>query len=821
MPGYVCIHGHFYQPPRENPWLEYVEVQDSAYPYHDWNERVTAECYRPNTASQVLDANGLVAAAVNNYAHISFNMGPTLLSWLERHDRFTYQRILAADAESAGRFGGHGSAMAQAYNHLIMPLANRRDKTTQVVWGIADFQHRYGRRPEGMWLPETAVDLESLDIMAEHGVRFTVLAPHQAAQFRPLAGGDWQPVHGTIDPTRAYLQRLPSGRSIAVFFYDGPVSHDVAFADLLTSGERFAGRLTAAFTPQADHPQLVHIASDGETYGHHRRFADMALAYTVRTLEHWDHVRLTNYGEYLELHPPAFEVEIAENTSWSCTHGVERWRADCGCNTGGNPGWHQQWRAPLRQTLDWLRDDLAELYEQAAGPLVRDVWAARDAYIAVILDRSPDTWASFEAAHAARPLDDAERVGLRKLLEMQRNALLMFTSCGWFFDDISGIEATQVLLYAGRAAELANEIDGGRRDLALLRRLAEAPSNDPDVETGSLVFRNALVDARVNAERALAHRIVARMLNHDAPDDFHTFAIDLEGVDEASDGHHRALTGAADVTSTLTGEAVALQFAATANGPEVTVAVRRAEGDGDGHHHGAIEDHSQYDGGLRPEAAAALLDEEPDETQLRFEGEYDRIHTLATLCRDEGRHLLRTLLDEHQTAAGHALQQVFSRYRPLRAGQSDRPQPLPGDLRPAVAAALHHELRQVLAADDQNAFAVQRLVRAARLWEAPLDVHDLGYRLTQTTDRLALAWQANPADGEAAHRLLLAVLLSTAPETPFRANLWLAQTVCLRVLADPPAPSPDADDAAAWQATVQHLASQLRVTTVTPTPAEA
>ncbi len=367
MENYICIHGHFYQPPRENPWLEDIELQDSAYPYHDWNERISAECYGPNAASRIFDGIGYITKIPNNYADISFNFGPTLLAWLEQKAPEVYANILQADQISQRRFSGHGSALAQGYNHMIMPLANQRDKYTQVLWGIRDFQYRFQRQPEGMWLPETAVDLETLDIMAELGIKFTILAPRQASRVRPLDQDDWEDVNGEhIDPTRAYLQRLPSGRTINLFFYDGPISKAVAFEGLLDRGEHLAERLLGAVSAERQWPQLIHIATDGETFGHHHKQGEMALSYALDYIKANAEVKLTNYGEYLEKHPPIMEVEIFENSSWSCIHGVERWRKDCGCNSGMHNGWHQGWRQPLREALDWLRDNLAILYEKQA-----------------------------------------------------------------------------------------------------------------------------------------------------------------------------------------------------------------------------------------------------------------------------------------------------------------------------------------------------------------------------------------------------------------------------------------------------------------------
>jgi alpha-amylase/alpha-mannosidase (GH57 family) len=338
MERYVCIHGHFYQPPRENPWLEAIELQDSAYPYHDWNERITAECYGPNAVSRILDSQDRIVRIVNNYARISFNFGPTLLSWMERKAPEVYRAVLDADVESRARYGGHGSALAQGYNHIILPLASLRDKRTQVAWGVADFVHRFGRRPEGMWLPETAVDVESLELLAEHGIEFTVLAPRQARGVRKVGDTAWTDVSGSrVDPSMAYRIPLPSGRSIAAFFYDGPISQGVAFEGLLHRGEQLAHRLLGAFAPARKHAQLAHIATDGETYGHHHRRGEMALAYALHYIETNKLATLTNYGQFLEKFPPTYEATVFDNSSWSCVHGVERWRSDCGCSTKNKP----------------------------------------------------------------------------------------------------------------------------------------------------------------------------------------------------------------------------------------------------------------------------------------------------------------------------------------------------------------------------------------------------------------------------------------------------------------------------------------------------
>src|SRR6202035_3981626 len=351
-------------------------------------------------------------------------------------------------------------------------LANRRDKVTQVKWGIADFEHRFKRRPEGMWMPETAVNTETLEVLAENGILYTIMAPRQAKRVRRKGGRSWKDVSGDrIDPSRAYLVNLPSKKTINVFFYDGPISQGVAFEGLLNDGKRFADRLISGFSDTRDWPQLSHIATDGESYGHHHRFGEMALTYALQHIENDKLAELTNYGQFLERYPADHFVEIVENSSWSCVHGVERWRSDCGCNSGGHP-WNQQWRAPLRAALDWLRDRLAPIFESRLKEYVRDPWATRDDYIRVILDRSQETRGAFFADHAIRPLEPHEQVTALRLLEMQRHAMLMYTSCGWFFDELSGLETVQVIQYAGRAVQLAQDVFGEALVQRFLERLA-------------------------------------------------------------------------------------------------------------------------------------------------------------------------------------------------------------------------------------------------------------------------------------------------------------------------------------------------------------
>jgi alpha-amylase/alpha-mannosidase (GH57 family) len=457
----LVIHGHFYQPPRENPWTGEIESEPSAAPYHDWNERIHAECYAPN---------------INNYAHISFNFGPTLLSWLEAHHPDTYQKILTADKESATSRSGHGNAIAQAYGHAILPLCNERDRLTQVLWGLADFRYRFGREAEALWLPETAANDDVLALLIEQGLRYVILAPNQA--------------EGEVDTSKPYLFRHPHARdrSLAVFFYNGPLARAIAFEKALTSSRG----LVDQFIRAAQSGDLVNVATDGETYGHHFKFGDLCLAHALEFEAKDAGFWITNYSEYLDRHPPGLEVKIdngpeGEGTSWSCVHGVGRWTRACGCHTGGEPGWNQSWRAPLREALNFLRDDTAIKFEIAGRDLLRDPWSARNDYIAVMLDERQGR-ERFLQRHAAGPLNAAEESRVFSLLEMQRSALLMFTSCGWFFSDLAGIETIQVIRYAARVVDLQEQLglDPPRRKF--LELLAEAKSNRPEKGNGADIF---------------------------------------------------------------------------------------------------------------------------------------------------------------------------------------------------------------------------------------------------------------------------------------------------------------------------------------------
>ncbi len=527
---YVTIHGHFYQPPRENPYLEAIERQPSAEPFHDWNERILYECYRSNAFARILNEEGQAIDIVNNFEYLSFNIGPTLMSWLQEQDGETYQRILEGDRRSAERLNGHGNAIAQAYNHIIMPLATQRDKYTQVRWGKADFRQRFGRDPEGMWLAETAVDQATLEVLYDEGIRFTILAPSQAQRCRMLPtpaepDPDWHEVGGgQIDPTRPYrcyldppTQDDAARRYIDIFFYDGPISRDTGFNDILKSSHNLASRIGSAIQGDRRPAQMISVATDGETFGHHKKGGEKCIAYAFThefTKQGWE---ITNYAHYLSLFPPTWEVELKPVTAWSCFHGVDRWQDDCGCGGGGD--WQQKWRRPLRDTLNWLRDRTQQVYVEAGCRYFKDLDRARDEYIQVILDRRPETIESFFQQYQSHPLSPSEQVDALRLLEMQRHTLLMFTSCGWFFDEISRPEGVQILRYAMRAIELAGEVTGIQLEPEFVRKLEAAPSNVEEFGNGAVVYQKLVTPSKIELEQVAAHYAMSSLFYNYAEED--------------------------------------------------------------------------------------------------------------------------------------------------------------------------------------------------------------------------------------------------------------------------------------------------------------
>jgi alpha-amylase/alpha-mannosidase (GH57 family) len=774
MERYICVHGHFYQPPRENPWLEAIELQDSAHPYHDWNERITAQCYATNATSRILDEEGWIIEMVNNYGNISFNFGPTLLAWMEVQAPDVYQALVEADRLSQERFSGHGSALAQAYNHMILPLANRRDKYTQIFWGIRDFEKRFGRYPEGMWLPETAVDLECLDILAEFGIRFTILAPHQAARVRPLGSDDWEDVSGAnIDPTTTYSLSLNSGRSIAIFFYDGPISRAVAFEKLLDKAELFAQRLMGGFSDTRSWPQLVHIATDGETYGHHHIHGDMALAYALHYIESNQLAKLTNYGEFLENHPPTHEVEIFDNSSWSCVHGVERWQNNCGCNSGGNPEWNQQWRAPLRETLDWLRDTLAAVYEQRASELLRDPWRARNDYVGVISDRSTPNLVNFFEEHAAHDLEPSEKVTALKLLELQRHTMLMYTSCGWFFDELSGIETVQVMQYAGRALQLSRELFKEDLEPHFLELLARAKSNIAEHRDGQLIYQKFVKPTVLDLEKVCAHYAVSSLFeNYGEEARVFCYRAEQEKYQLEEAGKTKLALGRTKLTSEITGESARFCFGVLHWGD---------------HNFSCCIMSCEPEEPLEPKVEAvseSFTRADFTETIRLLEAHFGpSTYSLRSLFRDEKRKILDIVLQSAITDAEASYRQLYEYNTPLLRFVTSLGNPPPDFLHYAANFVLNFSLRRAFENEELDLGHISNLLDEVRLSGVSIDAATLEMVIRKRIEQLGEQLATGIADYSILQQLDAVVTIFGS--LPFQVNTWKIQNICFEMLNSP------------------------------------
>ena len=869
---FVCVHGHFYQPPRENPWLETVEVQDSAAPYHDWNDRITAECYAPNGASRITNSQDQIVRIINNYARMSFNFGPTLLSWLHDKAPRTYRMILDADKTSALRYSGHGSAMAQVYNHIIMPLASERDARTQIRWGIADFEARFHRKPEGMWLAETAVNRSVLDLMAQEGIKFTVLAPVQCARVRKLtsapaaaptaptaeampdakadakadpkfaakaeaAPAPSPPVPWTetsnsdVDPTHPYTVQLDEGRSIAIFFYDGPGSRAIAFEGLLNSGEQFGARLLGGLHDNSPGvAQLSHVATDGESYGHHHKHGEMALSYAMHWIDEGHHARLTNYGEFLERFPPAWEAEVAEDTSWSCAHGVERWRSNCGCN-GGKPGWNQEWRAPLRESLDLLRDATAPLAENLAAGLLQDLWVARDAYIEVVLDRSRVP--QFLAEHATHELTPAERTTVLELLELERHTQLMYTSCGWFFDEISGIETVQIIAYAGRVLQLAAKLfgaPGAELEDKFLAILDRAKSNIPEIGSGAEVYRRYISGMKIGLEAVGAHYAISSIFRP-YPEDGELFCFDLhrDSHEVFNSGRGRVALGRALIRSRITEEAESICFAVLHLGDQnlsaavkcydpadpaeveafltfstdVGNAIRRANlpevirlidrfftppadtAPVAAPPHVAL-DPTRPEPGQPPSAPGAVvpgiahtLTPPPAATPANDAARTPIAYSLTSLFADEQHRILRTILDRTLEEMEESLRKIYEDHASLMHFLTESGMSPPPALSLAASFAINASLRRAIEADPFDTVEIEDLLARATADKITLDTSLLSFTAGQRMKRAMIRLEAAAA-GEIppAPALTSAVAIADTLRTlPFEVNLWQAQNI--------------------------------------------
>ncbi len=745
--SYLCIHGHFYQPPRENPWIEDIELQESASPFHDWNERIHYECYLPNTLARVLDDKDHILDIVNNFEGISFNFGPTLLSWLKEKYPETHQAIIEADKRSVSKHQGHGNAIAQVYNHIIMPLANRRDKVTQVKWGIQDFKHRFGRDPESIWLPETACNEETLEVLIEEGIRFVILSPYQAEAIRPLSDQEWTDVSsGKIDPKIPYRCFLKNNRErhIDIFFYDGPISRFIGFGDLVFDAKRFMDAFELA-NQENHHPHsLIHAAVDGETYGHHKPFADRTLAYILHIEAPKRGFRVINYGEFLDLNPPQHEVRIkegedGEGTSWSCAHGVRRWKDHCGCRGSGPAEWHQHWRRPLREALDWLRDELFIQFVTLGGDFFKHVWEARNDFIQVILDRSPENVTEFFNRHAKRPLSREEMTICLKLLEIQRNAMLMYTSCGWFFTEISGIETVQILQYAGRAIQLTQEVGTSvnsslHYDLEkeFMRRLVHAKSNIPLFKDGRGVYEK-LVKPSFTSFPEILSRFAIDSIFEDYPELFkiHCFQLHVLHQRKESFGDLTLNFGRVKIRSNITLEETDSVFIAAQFGTyDFRCSVKPFTN---------ATEFEMIEREFFDDLYSVHLVELIRKIDTHFGEKY---YSLKDLFHEERVKIISRLTKEAIKKIGDVYENLYEENRKMNEVYRSINLPIPAEIRFAAEHTLTRRLKKAVKELAENHFdirkmsSVSRIIEVAKSFSVELRKNEiLGFLSTELTER--------------------------------------------------------------------------------------
>ncbi|MCL1941604.1 MAG: DUF3536 domain-containing protein [Synergistaceae bacterium] len=708
MSKYITIHGHFYQPPRENPWYGEIELQDSAAPWHDWNERINSECYLRNTAARILDNQGKITKICNNYSGISFNFGPTLLSWAEKKAPLMLKSLIEADKVSQARFSGHGAAIAQVYNHMIMPLANLRDKITQVRWGMADFETRFGRHPEGMWLAEAAVDTETLEILRDNGIVFTILSPYQAQSVRKMGSDSWTDVSGgRVDTTFPYRFPLPSGRFIDIFFYNGEISQEIAFKGLLNSGEDYAHWLINSI-PDEFEDRLANAATDGESYGHHHRHGDMALAYCIETINRDPEVILTVYGEFLRKHPPQHIVQIIENSSWSCAHGVERWRSDCGCNTGR--GFHQKWREPLRDALDWLRDSIKDEYEREIEKILDDAWGARDAYIQIILDHSPEKVSEWLYSNSGVELNIHESARAIRLLEMQRNALLMYTSCGWFFDDIAGIETVQILCYASRVIDFAKELLGKDLEEEFKNKIELALGNTDEFPNGKAVYEKLVEPMRITPERKVAQAaIYSLILESPLPD---------VTIDIRRQGDSRYCVGHAAEDATLSFGGRPFFFAAMLNKDhDLICGVKELPYDSE------VSTKIEYEKLCGKFSSAEVFGN--DNFMKNIFGE--NIYNMNHLIRDMRQFLLTCLIEKETYAIEDGVRGMVDKYEGMLSLVGKSEVALPSVVQSVAGIVLNADIERAFSSEEMDFARILASIDKAHDWGVQLNMNRINY----------------------------------------------------------------------------------------------
>ena len=618
---------------------------------------------------------------------------------------------------------------------MIMPLANSRDKRTQVIWGIKDFIYRFHREPEGMWLAETAVDLETLDIMTEFGIKFTILSPYQAKEIRKIGSKEWHEVSGgKVDPKIPYFCSLPSGRSIAIFFYDGPISQDVAFGGLLNNGENFANRLLSAFAGRRRDPQLMHIATDGETYGHHHHFGEMAMSYGFHYIKENKLATLTVYGEFLEKFPPIYEVRVFENSSWSCFHGVERWRSDCGCRIGNNGSWNQKWRGPLREAMDWLRDNLSGIYEELMRGFTSDPWQARNNYIDVVLNRSEKTVKDFIDNNIGRELSGEEKSRLLKLMEMQRNAMLMFTSCGWFFDEISGIEGVQVMQYAARAMQLAREVSGRDLEPDYIKILEKAPSNIEEFENGGKVYEKFVKPIVLDLLRVGAHYAISSLFT-DYPQDTQIYCYSAKSTlhEQLELGKQKVAVGTAKIKSLVTYEESTVSFAALHLGDHNLIGgVRGFMGE-----EAFAETHRQIKEAFEKNNVSRVI-------KLINDNFGEPHYSLWHLFKDEQRRVMRQLLSPIIIEIENSFRQINEHHYPTIRVMKDMGFPLPKVFSSTMTLILNTDIQNIIESEEVDLGRLDNVLHELTQWALDSDKTMIGFVASKKISKSMKKLQSQP-----------------------------------------------------------------------------
>jgi len=763
---YICIHGHFYQPPRENPWLNRVEVQDSAYPFHDWNERITAECYSRNSAARILDGEGRIEDIINNYAKISFNFGPTLLQWMKLQAPDVYEAILEADKLSQQQFNGHGSAIAQAYNHLIVPLANPRDQETQVLWGIRDFEARFQRAPEGMWLPETAVNTDTLEVLAKHGIKYTILSPYQALKVRKIGTKEWKDATGAkVDPRRPYQCKLPSGNTIALFFYDGPVSQGIAFEGLLNNGAAFSNRLVDQLDFNSDEAQIMHIATDGESYGHHHRYGEMGLSYCLHHIETQTDAELTIYGEFLEKHPIEYEAKVIENTAWSSTPHLERWSVDGGGNTGGRPEWHQRWRKPLRESFDWLRDAVNPIYESEMESFDVDPWKIRNQYIDVVLDRSRENVEDFIRQHVSRDLSQVEKIKFLKLLEIQHHAMLMYTSCGWFFDEVTGIETMQDILYAARVLQLTEDVTQTNYENHFLDLLRKAESNIPEHQNAAVAYEKFVRPSIVDMPRVGAHYAVSSLFaSYPEETQIYSYDAKAENFEMHEAGKYKLAIGKAVLKSEVTLET-----------DQITFAILHL---GDHHLFGGVRDYSGEESfeDMRNEVVTAFQKSRVHEAIVLLDKHFgSHNYSFWHLFKDDQKRILNQVLEQTLTGVEATFRKIYEdNYSLLQAMKElsiDPPNPLkfPGEF------TVNANLRRLLMGEEIDMREFNILADSLEHLSVEIDQVGLNYLAAERVNEMMNQLKNDPLNDRLMHRT--AQFIQVSRKVHLNPDLWEAQNI--------------------------------------------